>query len=111
MSRIVRRVSLEDGIEAARTIFDSCFFDEVECADGIHCLSSYRYDIVEDATGQLSKLPVHDFSSHGADAFRYSAVSTKMPRIERLEKGVELNEKTKVARLRAFGASSTGWMR
>lgn len=83
--RIVKGLSVEDGINAARTIFSSCWFDETECEDGVQALTEYRYNVLNDATGHLSKVPVHDHTSHGADAFRYSAVATKQPRSERLE--------------------------
>jgi phage terminase large subunit len=67
-------VALADGIEAARVIFDRCYFDEEKCADGLQCLRRYRYK-VDPETGQFSRVPLHDESSHGADAFRYFALS------------------------------------
>ncbi len=81
-TRSVPKVSIASGIEAARSIFPNCYFDQVKCADGLHCLRHYRYD-VDPETQQYSKTPLHDWSSHGADAFRYLAVamreSTKKP--------------------------------
>ena len=68
--RIVPRLSVMDGINAARTVFANCWFDAEKCADGLQCLRRYRYD-VDSETGQLSKVPLHDAASHGADAFRY----------------------------------------
>lgn len=56
------------GINATRSIFNRCYFDEVKCADGLQALRHYRYEI--DEHGQWSKLPLHDENSHGADAFR-----------------------------------------
>ena len=55
-----------DGINAARTLFPNCWFDETECADGIDRLRRYRYRVVD---GQLSQDPLHDENSNGADAF------------------------------------------
>lgn len=72
--QITPRLSIPDGINAARTIFNRCYFDENKCADGIQSLRHYRYDVDPD-TKQYSKLPLHDQWSHGADAFRYFAVS------------------------------------
>ena len=73
--QIVPRLSLADGINAARTVFHQCFFDADKCADGIQALRHYRYDVDSD-TGQFSKLPLHDEYSHYADAFRYFAVGS-----------------------------------
>lgn len=72
--RIVPNLSLHDGINAARTIFNRCYFDEQRCSEGLQSLRHYRYDIDPDS-GQLSGRPLHDWSSHGSDAFRYMAVS------------------------------------
>jgi len=76
--RIVPRIALADGINAARTVFERCWFDAERCADGIQALRRYRYD-VDPATGQYSRLPLHDDASHTADAFRYFAVSMREP--------------------------------
>ena len=70
--RIVPKLSLVDGINAARAIFPNCWFDEGRCGDGIQSLRHYRYRIVD---GQYSNEPVHDWASDGADAFRYLALS------------------------------------
>jgi len=76
--RIVPKLSAADGINAARTIFPLCWFDRERTADGIQALRHYRYGEVE-KTGLPTRVPVHDFSSHGADAFRYFAVTVKPP--------------------------------
>lgn len=70
---VLPRASIESGIEAARLIFNRCWFDESKCADGIQALRHYRYEI--DDLGQWSKRPLHDDYSHAADAFRYFASS------------------------------------
>lgn len=65
------------GINAARTIFELCNFDEANTADGWQCLSRYAYK-VDDETGSFSKEPAHDTPwSHGADAFQTFALSLK----------------------------------
>jgi phage terminase large subunit len=70
---VLPRASIEAGIEAARLIFNRCWFDKARCADGLQALRHYRYDI--DELGQWSKRPLHDDNSHAADAFRYFASS------------------------------------
>jgi phage terminase large subunit len=72
--RIVPKTSVADRIEAARAVFNRCFFDEEKTADGLQCLRRWRYDVDPD-TNQYSRLPLHDDASHGADAFTYFAVS------------------------------------
>jgi phage terminase large subunit len=72
--QIAPNLSIPDGIQAARTIFNRCYFDETKCADGLQALRHYRYDI-DPESKQLSGRPLHDFYSHGADAFRYFALS------------------------------------
>lgn len=77
--QITPKISVSDGINAARTIFPSMWFDADECADGLNCLRRYRYDV--DENGQYSRQPYHspDGASDGADAFRYLAVSLRTP--------------------------------
>lgn len=69
---VIPRASVEGGIEAARNIFNRCWFDEKRCSEGLQNLRHYRYDVDPD-TGQFSKKPLHDHNSHAADAFRYFA--------------------------------------
>lgn len=73
--QIVPKLSLTDGINAARTIFHQCYFDAEKCSDGLQSLRHYRYD-VDRGTGQFSRIPLHDEHSHAADAFRYFAVGS-----------------------------------
>lgn len=76
--RIVPKIGVAEGINAARTLFDRCWFDAERCADGIQCLRRYRYDVDPDS-GQYSRHPLHDDASHAADAFRYAAVALVTP--------------------------------
>jgi phage terminase large subunit len=74
--RIVPRLSVEDGINALRTIFPQVWWDEKLCEDGLSALRRYRYE-VDKVTGQFSKNPLHDDASHFADAARYFAVGMR----------------------------------
>ena len=65
---------IEDGINAVRMMLPRCWFDAEKCARGIEALKLYRseYD------GRLRVLqpgPLHDWTSHAADAFRYLAMT------------------------------------
>lgn len=61
---------IEEGIDAVRRMFRLCFFDATKCRDGLEVLKNYRWKVpnTQDPTGR--QLPVHDWASHGADAFR-----------------------------------------
>lgn len=75
-TQIVSKLGLEDGINAARMIFPRCVFDEKRCQSGLDALQNYRWDYNQ-RMGELKPTPVHDWSSHGADAFRYLAVAAQ----------------------------------
>ena len=72
--RITPKLSIADGINAARTLLDRCFIHESNCADGLQNLRHYRYD-VDPNTKMFSNKPLHDQHSHAADAWRYVAVA------------------------------------
>lgn len=75
---VAPKLPLEDGINAARTIFNRCWFDKKQCEAGIEALQNYRRDY-NTRIDEFKATPVHDWASHGADAFRYFAVSYKAP--------------------------------
>lgn len=106
--KIVQKLSIADGINAARTIFPTCYFDQVKCADGLQALRHYRYDVDAD-TGKFSKNPLHDEYSHAADAFRYLAVGLKDP--SAISPGPKLTPKTGYAYIsNAMNNAVHGWM-
>jgi len=70
---IVPKLSIEDGIEAARQILKYCNFDYDKCYYGIECLRVYRKQW-DEAKQCFSKSPLHDYSSDSADSFRYLAI-------------------------------------
>jgi hypothetical protein len=65
---------VEDGINAVRTIIPRCWFDAKKCARGIDALKLYRSEY-DDKLQALKPRPVHDWTSHAADAFRYLAMT------------------------------------
>lgn len=66
---IVPRHEVMDGIDAARVRFNRMWFDAENCERGIDCLRMYRSEF-DDKNKVLRPRPLHDWSSHGADAFR-----------------------------------------
>lgn len=77
--RVIPRTSIVDSINAARTVFANCWFDRDLCADGLQCLRHYQYEVDPD-TRLFSKNPLHNWASHGADAFRMLGLMVKEPR-------------------------------
>jgi phage terminase large subunit len=72
--RITPKLSIADGINAARTLLNRCYIHENNCSDGLQNLRHYRYD-VDPNTKMFSNKPLHDQHSHAADAWRYVAVA------------------------------------
>ena len=70
---IAPKLAIEDGIQAARSMLNRCWFDEEKCNRGIEALRQYRREFDEKNKTWRGK-PLHDWTSHGADAWRYLAV-------------------------------------
>jgi phage terminase large subunit len=77
--QMLDRVPIADSINAARTIFNKCYFDRENTTDGLNCLRHYQYD-VDVETGAFSQKPLHNIYSLGADAFRYVGLMVNEPR-------------------------------
>ena len=80
--RIQPGLSIADGIAAARSIFNRCWFDREKCADGIQALKHYQYEF-DEKLGTFKREPLHNWASHPADAFRGFAVVIKEPAREK----------------------------
>ncbi len=71
-------------INAVRMMFPRLWIDVDECEDGIDCLSNYRKELKEKESGDLSHQrkfgdhPVHDWSSHGAEALGVLGLFTQV---------------------------------
>jgi hypothetical protein len=99
---IVPKLSVEDGITAARLLMPRCWFDAGKCAAGLEALRNYRRDF-NTRLQEFKDEPLHNWASHGADAFRYVAVSHKGPVVERRnEWPLPVSQEP--------GASGLGWM-
>jgi phage terminase large subunit len=64
----------EDGINAARRTLGRCWFDAKRCERGLEMLRQYRKEWDDDRK-VYKNTPLHDWTSHGADAFRYLAMA------------------------------------
>ncbi|MGZ3296746.1 MAG: hypothetical protein ACXU9D_26195 [Xanthobacteraceae bacterium] len=65
---------VEDGINAVRMFIPKCWFDAKKCARAIDALKLYRAEY-DDKLQALRPQPVHDWTSHAADSFRYLALT------------------------------------
>ena len=69
----------EDQINAARMLLKRCRFDEAKCEKGINALKNYtrRWDSQNKV---FSATPLHNWASHGSDAFQIFAMGVREDR-------------------------------
>lgn len=72
--RITPKMSVDDGINAVRTILPRCFFDKGKTDLLVKCLKNYKKEW-DDKRQVFKSYPLHDWSSHGADSARYMAIN------------------------------------
>jgi hypothetical protein len=75
---VTPKVSVDDGIHAVRMLLPKCWFDADRAGDCVEVLQNYRWDY-NTRIHEFKHLPVHDWASHGADAFRGLAVRHQTP--------------------------------
>lgn len=78
---ICPRLDREEGIQAARATFRRCWFDSERCSEGIEELRAYHRTWDEEKK-TFSTEPVHDHSSHPADAWRTVALTWRAAKNE-----------------------------
>ena len=67
---------VQDGIEAVRSLLSRCYFSKKHCERLIESLRQYRKKWDENNKVFMNH-PLHDWTSHGADAFRTGAMGMK----------------------------------
>lgn len=73
---VLPRMSLADGINAVRLLLPRVWFDMHRCRRGIECLVNYQRK--HDAKNKVyMNQPLHNWASHGADAFRTLALGLR----------------------------------
>jgi phage terminase large subunit len=82
---IGQKLNKEDQIQNARSLFPRCYFDEKKTEPGFAALSAWHF-AYDDEKQVLGRTPVHDWASHGSDAFCLV--------------GVELREKVKAGKIK-----------
>jgi len=98
---VAPKLSVQEGINAVRTLLPRCYFDKTKCAEGIDALRNYRTEW--DQVNRVMKAnPIHDWASHGADAFRTGAVTLPLARAS-TDWTQPINRRSKT-----WGANGTG---
>jgi len=72
-------LEVSEGIKTVRLLFPRCWFDEERCTRGLEALRHYK-SAFSKQLGRFTGVPVHDWASHGADAFRGLAVRHQIPK-------------------------------
>ena len=71
--KIVPNISIQEGIELSRGIFPRIWIDRDKCNYLVKCLENYHKNFNE-RLNVYSNKPVHDWSSHCCDAWRYMSI-------------------------------------
>jgi hypothetical protein len=66
-------IGVDNGIHTGRLMFSRLWIDETKCAPFIDAIAQYRQEW-DDKRGMFKLVPFHDWTSHGADQYRYAAV-------------------------------------
>ena len=74
---VLKRSTIDDGIQAVRAVFSQCWFDALKTAKGVDALKNYRRKW-EEKNQVFSNTPMHSHASHGSDAFRYFAMGARV---------------------------------
>lgn len=105
--RVITALNKVNQINAGRTVFGQCYFDEEGTEDGVQRLRHYKY-AVDPHTNRKSEMPYHDENSDAADAYMLSAVQWQEP-----SKSGKYDMDKKIGQMRppTPGRSSSAWMR
>jgi hypothetical protein len=68
--KVCRMLDVADGIDAVRSALPRCWFDRDNCFYGLEALRAYRTEY-DEKRRIFRTTPLHDWSSHSADAMRY----------------------------------------
>ena len=72
------QLPVADGIEGVRQVLGAAWFDRERCGQGLQSLWAYQREW-DDVRSCFKPYPLHDWTSHGADAMRYAAVGFRRP--------------------------------
>ncbi len=76
--------SKKAGIDQTRLYMPKCYFDQENCREGLEALEAFHYEY-DEKHGMYKDTPEHDWSSHGSEAFIYSAIGKVMAGNKKLD--------------------------
>jgi len=76
--------AVDDGINGVRQLLPRMWFDADRCKDGLEALRHYRTEY-DDKARVFKPRPLHDWSSHTADALRYAAQGYRDLAVQRVK--------------------------
>lgn len=71
--QIVPEIGIDNGISAGKLLFPRLWVDEQKCQQFLDAVGQYRQEW-DEKKGMFRDVPLHDWTSHPADMFRYAAV-------------------------------------
>ena len=81
---VLPRVDVLPGIDFVRAVLNQSWFDSVKCMPGFEALQAYRWQKNERLSTEEHPVyheePIHDWSSHAADAIRYASYVIQLHR-------------------------------
>ena len=89
---VAPKLSVDDGIQATRRLLNRCWFNVPRVRGGLDGLKNYRREWDEKRNVFYDK-PIHDWSSHAADAFRYLALGMNETPMSDWGKPLKVNTK------------------
>ena len=90
--KVIPKMKIADGINAARMLIPKCYFDREKYNEGLEMLRQYRQEW-DDRKRMFRDQPRHDFTSHSADAFRYLALGLEnRTKMTKAPQSVAVNE-------------------
>lgn len=70
---VVPEIGKQNGIDAGRALFARLWVDKIKCKEWLNLIPQYTKEYDEDKK-IFKDNPYHDWTSHGADMYRYTAV-------------------------------------
>ncbi len=70
---VVPEIGVQNGIDAGRMLFNRLWADKTKCHEWINMIPQYTKEYDEDKK-IFKPTPLHNWTSHGADMWRYAAV-------------------------------------
>lgn len=106
---IAPRLDVQEGIQAARATFPRAYFDKERCEQGLECLRHYHREWDEEKKCFLDH-PEHDWSSHGADAWRYLSLVWKHPKSSEPKQSLQQRLMAGSVNQQTFGQLKTAFL-